>query len=91
MAKTRYDFGGSTTTNAVGTGLWTRKVFAHQADDITVVLTDQTYRKLNIITYQLYGDDSLGWLVLQYNNVIDPVVEIYPGRVITMPNPSRIK
>ena len=91
MAKTRYSFGGTTTQNAVGTGIWTRKVFPHQADDVVVRLTDQTCTHLNIITYQLYGDDSLGWLVLQYNNIIDPVEELIPGMIITMPHPSRIK
>ena len=91
MAKTRYEFGGSTTQNAVGTGTWTRKTFAHQSDDVVIKLTAQTCTHLNIITYQLYGDDSLGWLVLQYNNIIDPVAELYPGMVLTMPHPSRIK
>lgn len=90
MAKSRYTFGGTTTSNAVGTGVWTRKQFDRRSDDITIKLTDQTRTRLNIITYQLYGDDSLGWLVLQYNNIIDPVAELYAGKVLVMPHPSRI-
>lgn len=90
MAKIRYEFGGTTDTNAVGTGMWTRKVFDRRSDDIMVTLTDHNRTHLNLITYQLYGDDSLGWLVLQYNNIIDPVEELVPGLVIAMPHPSRI-
>ena len=90
MAKTRYTFGGTTVQNAVGTGAWTRKIFERRNDDIMVTLTAQTSTHWNMITYQLYGDDSLGWLVLQYNNVIDPVEELAPGVVIAMPHPSRI-
>lgn len=91
MAKTRYEFGGTTDTNAVGTGVWTRKIFPRRADDIVIKLTEQTCTRLNLITYQLYGDDSLGWLVLQYNNIIDPVAELVPGMIIVMPTPERIK
>lgn len=91
MARTRYSFGGSTTTTSVGTGVWTRRDMPRQSDDIFVTLTDRTRTHLNIITYKLYGDDSLGWLVLQYNNIIDPVAEMYAGKIIAMPHPNRIK
>ena len=90
MARTRYDFGGTTVSNAIGTGTWTRKVFPRRSDDIMIMLTAHTCTHLNLITYQLYKDDSLGWLVLQYNNIIDPVEELNPGMVIAMPHPSRI-
>ena len=90
MAKNRYTFGGTVSMNDIGVGPWERRVFEHRADDITITLTEQTCTHLNIITYQLYGDDTLGWLVLQYNNIIDPVDELNPGLVIAMPHPSRI-
>lgn len=90
MAKTRYTFGGKTDTNSIGTGIWTRQQFERRSDDVFIELTEHTCTHLNIITYQLYGDDSLGWLVLQYNNVIDPVAELVPGLVLAMPHPSRI-
>lgn len=90
MAKTRYNFGGTTIDNAVGTGIWTRKAFPRLSNDVFVTLTPQTCTHLNLITYKLYGDDTLGWLVLQYNDIIDPVEELVPGITIAMPHPSRI-
>ena len=90
MAKTRYDFGGTVEQTTIGAGLWTRREFEHRADDVPIVLTEHTRTHMNIITYKLYGDDSLGWLVMQYNNIIDPVEELVPGRTIVMPHPSRI-
>jgi hypothetical protein len=42
------------------------------------------------VTYKLYGKDNLLWLLLQYNNIIDPVEELFPGKVIVLPHPTRI-
>jgi hypothetical protein len=88
--KTRYGFGGTTETNSVGTGVWTRRTIARRNDDVMITLTQQTCTHLHLITYQLYKDDTLGWLVLQYNNIIDPIAELVPGLIIAMPHPSRI-
>ena len=88
-ARTRYTTGGTVETNSVGIGFWTRATFPKAADDIEVELTEQTASRLNILTKQLYGRDNLVWLVWQYNNILDPVAEIYPGRIIKLPNPAR--
>lgn len=88
--KTRYAIGGSTETNSVGTGFWTRSTLPRREDDSFVVLTEHTAKRLNIISHQFFGRDTLSWLILQYNDIIDPVEELYPGRVLSIPNPSRI-
>jgi hypothetical protein len=82
--------GGSVELNSVGLGFWTRKPLQRRSDDLFEVLTEQTYRRLNIITKKVYGKDSLAWLVLQYNNIIDPIEELKPGVVVALPHPSRI-
>jgi hypothetical protein len=88
--KTRYAVGGTTEYNSVGTGFWTRETLPRRADDSFVVLTEQTAKRLGIVSHQFFGRDTLAWLILQYNNIIEPVEELYPGRVLAIPNPSRI-
>lgn len=88
--KTRYSIGGTTEMNSVGVGFWSRSTLPQRDDDSFVVLTEHTAKHLNIVSQQFFGRDTLAWLIMQYNNIIDPVEELYPGRVLAIPNPSRI-
>ncbi len=88
--KTRFNFGGTVEQNAIGVGFWTRRDFQQRDDDLRVQLNEQTATRLNIITKKLYGKDNLVWLLLQYNNILDPAEELVPGKIIRMPHPSRI-
>jgi len=88
--KTRYEFGGTVEANAVGVGFWTRDTMPRRDDDIYITLNERTVLRPNLITYELYGRDNLVWLLLQYNNILDPVAELVPGKVVALPNPSRV-
>lgn len=86
----RFGFGGTVESNSVGQGFWTRKTFDRRSDDIYITLTDLTARHPNLITKKLYGKDNLVWLLLQYNNIIDPVDELISGKQVVLPHPTRV-
>jgi hypothetical protein len=88
--KTRYTTGGTTESNSVGTGFWSRAVLPHRSDDIRITLTTLTAQRPGIVANQLYGKDTMLWILLQYNDIIDPVAELYPGKVLLAPHPSRV-
>lgn len=89
--KSRYTFGGSVETNEVGVGFWVRKTIPKRGDDVTIQMSPEEALRPSSITYKLYGKDNLLWLLLQYNNIIDPVEELFPGRYLILPHPSRLK
>ncbi len=88
--KTRYTYGGTVDATPVGVGLWHKREFTYQDDDIEVTLTPYTALRPSSITYSVYGKDGLLWLLLQYNNIIDPVAELVPGKVLRLPKPSLV-
>lgn len=88
--RTRYEFGGTVENNAVGVGFWTRDTLPRRSDDIYVILDERTALRPNLITHRVYGRDNLVWLLLQYNNILDPVAELVPGKQLALPHPTRI-
>lgn len=88
--QTRYAMGGTTADNQVGTGFWDRRNIQQQSDDLFVVINSVTARFPHLITKQVYNRDNLLWLLLQYNNIIDPVGELIVGKTVRLPQPYRI-
>lgn len=90
IQRTRYTLGGNTDRNPIGAGFWTRTTLSRRDDDIKIILNAITAKSPNIITRKLYGRDNLMWLIWLYNNILDPVDELFDGKVIYLPNPSRV-
>jgi len=70
---------------------WERDTFKH--DDITdfVYTIDAIYDgKPDLIAYDFYGRNDLGWLVLQYNNIVDITEELATGKTIVLPDKNRV-
>lgn len=44
----------------------------------------------DLIAYDYYGRDDLGWLVLQYNNVVDINEELAVGKTVILPSRDRV-
>ncbi len=60
-------------------------------------ITDITYKinkvyegKPDLIAYDYYGKNGLGWIVLQYNNIVDVTEELAAGKLILLPSKSRV-
>ena len=40
----------------------------------------------DLISYSAYGNVDLWWLIMEHNNIIDPIDELYAGRIIEIPS-----
>lgn len=86
----RYVQGGTTTTWPKRLGFWERTVILQQDDDIFTTITRRQDRRPDLIAFDFYGKQELGWLVLQYNNVVDLNLQLREGTEIRLPNADRV-
>jgi len=64
-----------------------------QRDDITDIIYTIELRYAgapDAIAYLYYGRNDLGWIVLQYNNIVDINEELAVGKVISLPSRNRV-
>jgi hypothetical protein len=89
LPKSRYVVGGVTEVNAKALECWEPNAFRPNSTDRTYVVEARFAGRLDLIA-QLYLDDSrLWWLVAQYNAILDPYAEIFPGRLLRIPTKDR--
>lgn len=86
----RYVQGGLTDVYNSRLGWWERTVFAKREDDIITHVRPGEAARPWLISYRIYNQDGLGWLVLQHNNIVDINEELIPGKRIRVPNPARV-
>lgn len=70
---------------------WERDVLPR--DDITDILytIKKVYEfKPDLISFDYYGRNDLGWLILQYNNIVDVNEELKVGQQILLPSKNRV-
>lgn len=88
--KSRYVQGGTTDIFKNRLGWWERKIIPRRDDDIRYVVTNKQAGKPWLISNEIYKTPDLMWLVLQYNNILDPTLEIIVGKELFLPSPSRV-
>ena len=58
--------------------------------DIEYTIPELYAAQPDLIGYDYYGRNDLGWLVLQYNSIVDVNVELAVGKVIKLPARDRV-
>jgi len=86
----RYTQGGITDEFDRRLGWWERTKLVRSADDIQYTVSSAEAQRADLIAFRLYQQAKLGWLVLQYNNIVDPATELLTGTVLTLPTPTRV-
>lgn len=71
-------------------GWWEKRKLEKQDNDIFLTILENEESRPDLIAFSLYGKTTYAWLVLQYNNISDPIVELKTGTTIRMPNRSRL-
>jgi hypothetical protein len=70
---------------------WERDVLVRDDVTDTEYAIDLVYAgKPDLIAFDFYGRNDLGWLVLQYNNIVDVNEELAVGKVIFLPTKDRV-
>lgn len=87
----RYVSGGETTIFPTRLGWWERDLsfMTRQIDDVKYKISIREVGRADLIGYDVYRRQDLDWLVLQYNNIIDPLEELYVGRILELPSNRR--
>lgn len=89
----RYAMGGNTQVNGDMLGVWepvstdSLKSYAEQPYEIP----PHHAGRIDLISYHFYQTPSLGWLILQHNQIIDDIEELIVGAVLMIPDPERVR
>lgn len=59
--------------------------------DERIILTREYDGRPDLVAFDLYGKATLGWLILQYNNIVDPTTEFIAGKTILAPSRARVQ
>ena len=89
--RSRYVSGGETVSYPKKLGWWERDLsfMKREIDDIQYKITIREAGRPDLICYDVYKRQDLDWLILQYNNIVDPLEELYVGRIIELPSVRR--
>lgn len=86
----RYEAGGVTTVKDGFHKSWDRKIFATDISDFKYTIEIVYNNRPDKLAKAIYGDESLDWFILQYNNIIDPFGEFVTDAVIYLPTKERL-
>lgn len=90
VGKGRYGYGGGTVDHGTHLGWWERNNIPQSFTDSTITLTSKYAKRPDLLAYELYGVSGLMWLILQFNNILDPDEEFVEGVSIRVPSKSRV-
>lgn len=71
-------------------GWWEKRQIPKQDDDYKVRILEFEEGRPDLISYRVYGKAIYAWLILQYNNIVDPATELVAGKTIMLPTQKRL-
>lgn len=86
----RYTRGGVTEVSANFLEWWERSDIQHDTSDLVYVLEAKYVGRPDLLSYAFYGDTRLKWMIMQYNDILDPAAELIAGRLLLMPTPDKV-
>jgi hypothetical protein len=87
----RYTQGGLSTLSADNkVKWWERRILEKSDDDLIVEILPRFNKRPDRLAFELYGKAELGWLILQYNVILDINDEFITNRIIKAPHPNRV-
>ncbi len=89
-SKGRYVGGGITEVSNGFIGWWERFFFDKDSSDAVYTVENAYANRLDLIASMFYGEPRFAWLLAQYNNIIDPMTEVVPGRLLLIPSKDRV-
>jgi len=91
-AKSRYTQGGDTEIYNRRLGWWERDIDSLGEDysDEFITLTPKYNLRPDLLAVDIYGSALLGWLILQFNNIVDINEEFITGKILRLPTQQRV-
>lgn len=91
--ETRYVQGGETTVHQKSVGWWERdnSISVKANGDIEITSLPAVYNgRPDLLSYDLYGNNNLEWIILQYNHIVDINEEFVTGARLFAPSKARV-
>ena len=86
----RYVLGGDVSVSVSALGWWEKKEVLPDPSDLVYVLEEKYVGRPDLLAYAFYGETQLWWLILQFNNILDPELELVQGKVLLIPSLEKI-
>lgn len=86
----RYTQGGTTDVYPTRLGWWERRKVEQDDSDIVLTIRPDEDRRPDLIAFNVYERPHLGWVVLQYNSIVDTETELTIGKTIRLPSLRRL-
>jgi hypothetical protein len=90
---TRYVQGGKAETTKKYVGWWERSntLISSAPDDIVIDSLPLIYEgRPDLLSYDLYDNNNLEWIILQYNSIVDINEEFVEGARLVVPSVARV-
>ena len=88
---TRYNSGGFSEISPLKVQWWERKLFEKEEfSDRKFTITAQYKFRPDLLSQLFFRRPDLGWVILQYNNIVDLMEELDVGKEIVVPATSRV-
>ena len=86
----RYVQGGDTVKQPSRLGWWERRIIPEAENDVLITIEAEFDRRPDKLAARAYGNQKYMWMILQYNNILDPNEEFITGKEIRLPLPERV-
>lgn len=87
----RYTSGGTIYKINERDSFWERTSIPETPYDSEIVLDTRYDNAPDLLAYDLYGDSSLEWVILQFNCIQDVATEFVAGKTIRIPNMDTVR
>jgi hypothetical protein len=87
----RYVLGGTSEVGVQTLEWWSKAAVKRDPSDLVYFMERKYENRPDMLGYVFYGDPGLWWIIAQYNNILDPVVELVEGTLLLIPTLDRIK
>jgi hypothetical protein len=87
----RYVQGGTVEQLRNRLGWWERRFYAPSVTDIQFTITSRYARRPDLLAFDVYGQATLQWVILLYNNIVDINLEFRAGQSILLPTRERVQ
>lgn len=87
----RYIFGGKTEASPTKLEWWERRTFKSDISDRAYTLEKIYEGRPDKLAYVVYGDTTLWWVIVQYNNILDFAEEFIEGKELLIPTKERVQ
>ena len=87
----RYTSGGIIYKINERDSFWERIEIPKTSSDTTIVLDTRYDGAPDLLAFDLYGDSSLEWILLQFNSIQDVTEEFVAGKLIRIPSMDTIR